>query len=444
MRRVLLVLAVAMLCGGGQAAAQAPPAVKSDNVEHLRTIDEPGTVSARFRDGLMYLSTLRGLAIYDVRDPERPERLSFLGLPHFENEDVDLGGDVLLISNDPNEGKGRLYVIDIADPRRPRIAGELDTGWIDAGQGILLGFLGLEGANPLAPGTGHTASCIDDCRYAYLAGSPSGIDVVDLTDPADPRRVKNLPLRQVSGGVAIHDVQVDEEGIAWLAGYGGTFGFDVSDPLNPVQLFQTGAEARSRYIDEPINDGSTQNDYIHHNSMRLGEDLVLVTEEDYTRPGCDGAGALHSYRINPGGDLVNLDSWAVEPNRTKGIAFCSAHYFDVRDDLVAQGFYEQGVRFVDVSDPENLRQVGFWVPRVTEMFGALYPPTDPTGQIVYGLDLVRGIDVLRIDRARTAETVVAPEFRRTRAEQVRLRRDGTRFAGLCRILPPPAALSATR
>jgi FAD-dependent urate hydroxylase len=62
---------------------------------------------------------------------------------------------------------------------------------------------------------------------------------------------------------------------------------------------------------------------------------------------------------------------------------CSAHYFDVRDGLVAQAWYESGTRFLDVSDPSNIRQVGYWIPAKNVTWSAYYPPTDPTGQIVY-------------------------------------------------------------
>ena len=78
---------------------------------------------------------------------------------------------------------------------------------------------------------------------------------------------------------------------------------------------------------------------------------------------------------------------------------CSAHYFDERDGLVAGGWYEEGTRFLDVTDPAGIRQVGYWAPTKGETWSVLFAPTDPTGQIVYALDFARGIDVLRFDRS---------------------------------------------
>ena len=57
--------------------------------------------------------------------PEAPKKLGYLPLPHFENEDVDLsvGKNFVLISNDPSEGKGILWVVSVADPASPAIIG---------------------------------------------------------------------------------------------------------------------------------------------------------------------------------------------------------------------------------------------------------------------------------------------------------------------------------
>lgn len=439
MRRLLALSTTLLLAltAAAQAAPVAPPAVKSDNVSWKATLDEPLIISARFRDRHMFVSTLRGLSVYDVADPRAPRKAGSLDLPHFENEDVDLHGDVLLISNDPAEGSGRLWTIDISDPARPAILGSVDTG------------------NAVS-GLGHTASCIDRCRFAYLAGGPNGIDVYDLTDPKAPRKAANAKVPEVSGGIATHDVQVDRSGLAWIAGFGGTAAYDTTDPLKPKLVARTDDSAKSTYISEfGLGDGKGLNDFVHHNSLRLPDaegrdsDVVLITEEDYTRPGCQGAGSFQSWRIGADKVLRNVDQWSVEADRTKGRAFCSAHYFDARDGLVAGGWYEQGLRLLDVTDPADIRQVGYWIPDGTETWGALYPPTDPSGRVVYVLDTTRGIDVLEVDRDNAAVTLPPPPKRlpvgdagafRDALRQAAAVANGGRltarrpaYAGLCRL-----------
>jgi hypothetical protein len=419
MTRGALVAVVALLvCVPSAFALPEPPAEHSDNVSWLATLDEPAGISARFRGTEMYVSTLRGLSVYDVSKPEAPQKIGSLALPHFENEDVDLAGDILLISNDPSEGKGVLYVISIKDPRNPAILSTFDTGTIFGSEGEV--FFGTP-----TRGTGHTASCIQACRFVYLAGTASGIDIVDLTDPRAPKFGGNFRAEEATGGLASHDVQVDSEGLAWVVGAGGTASYDVSDPRKPKLVHKTNEQGTSRYDGTP-NDGKSLNDFIHHNSMRLnnsslatappGSDpaaessVVVVTEEDYERPTCDGAGQVQTWQIGDDSVLRPLDDYVVPVDPSKA-SLCSAHYFDERAGLLAQGWYEAGTRFLDVSNPSDIRPVGYWIPAKNMTWSVYYPPTDPTGEIVYSLDHARGIDVLRIARAKPAGRAEPPAER---------------------------------
>src|SRR5829696_5168497 len=181
----LIAIAATLVAVPASAQSPPPPGSRSANVTALMTLNEPNGISANFRGNLMYLSTSRGLAIYDISKPESPQRLSFFPLPHFENEDVDTNGEILLISNDPSEGKGILYILDVRDPRSPKLLSQLDTGTAIDLFGLDEEF-GFELPEPLRTGTGHTASCIQNCRYVYLAGTSRGIDIADLTDPRKP------------------------------------------------------------------------------------------------------------------------------------------------------------------------------------------------------------------------------------------------------------------
>src|SRR4051794_20620474 len=114
--RLLLAAAAALMLAAVPAAQAAP--LHSDNVSLVDKLPEAvGAASARFSaDGkTMYVSTWKGLLIYGLADPEHPAREGFLPLPHFENEDVDAGDGVVIISNDPSEGVGLLYVIDVSN-----------------------------------------------------------------------------------------------------------------------------------------------------------------------------------------------------------------------------------------------------------------------------------------------------------------------------------------
>ena len=65
---------------------------------------------------------------------------------------------------------------------------------------------------------------------------------------------------------------------------------------------------------------------------------------------------------------------------TTTVGDCSAHWFTVRGNIVAQAYYEQGVRFIDVSDPANPVQTG-WA-RVPARAAAAGRPRDRLEQHV--------------------------------------------------------------
>jgi LVIVD repeat len=378
MRRLVL----AALAAAAVFAAPASAAVEtSPGVRLVSSIPERGIVSGRAVGNLLYVSSLGGVTIFDISNPQAPARVGRLDLPNAQNEDVDVGSGILLVSDDPFVGRGILHIIDVRDPANPRLLSTYST-WA-AG---LFDVFTPRGRAPRRGGIGHTASCIQQCRYAWLAGSPAGIDIVDLRDPARPRLARRFAAREAAGNFGTHDVQVDSSGLAWVAGGAGTAAYDVSNPVRPRLVKRTNRRgARGPW-----------NNFIHHNSVRLSRRVLAVTEEDFGDR-CRRAGTLQTWRIGRGRVMRPMDSFGVE--RDGGVrVMCSAHYFEANRGLIAQGFYEQGVRLVDARRPGRLRQVGYYVNRPGMVWSAMFAPTDPTGSTVYALDHARGIDVLALDR----------------------------------------------
>jgi len=374
LKRALALLAFLVALPAPAAAAESSPGVAL-----VGSIPERGVVSARPVGNHLYVSALTGVSIFDISDPRAPVRVGRLDLPNVQNEDVDVGSGIMLVSDDPYGGRGVLHVVDVSDPANPHVVSQLNT-WAPG--------LFDDARPPRRGGIGHTVTCIDACRWAWLAGSSAGIDIVDLRDPAHPRVARRFAAKEAAGVYGTHDVQVDARGLAWVAGSRGTAAYDTSRPLRPRLVFRTNRQGAV----------GPYNDFIHHNSLRLKRRVVAITEEDFGRSGCRRAGTLQTWRIGRGGVLRPLDSFGVERDADVQVA-CSAHYFDARDGLIAQGFYEQGVRLIDASRPGRLRQVGYHMARPGMVWGALFAPTDPTGSTIYALDHSRGIDVLAIDRS---------------------------------------------
>ena len=418
--RARCIALVTLLAGAlfAPSVAEAGPAVTdptgviaSPNVEVVGNLPNPGATGARFRGDYMYVSTFSGLTIYDISEPAAPTEVGRLPLPHFENEDVDLGRDILLISNDAAESTGILYVIDISDPTAPALRSSLQMG-----------------GNPIEGGPGHTASCIRGCRFAWVTDN-AGIRVIDLRDPDAPKDLGSFDT-PAGGGLVAHDVQVDGDGYAWVVGFGGAAAYELPDGYRGKGLGRlvttTNAAGKSTYLKEAgLGEGDEANDFILHNSMRrAGSDVLYVTEEDYNRPGCRGAGAFETWSVASSGSNLGtrkarlLDSWVTELVEDVGqpAVLCSAHYFDEHKGTVTQGWYQQGTRFLDVSDPGNVRQIGYYAAPGAVSWSSYFAPTDPRGRVVYSLDATYGITVLRLTGARgpkaaTVRAPILPEWR---------------------------------
>ena len=103
-------------------------------------------------------------------------------------------------------------------------------------------------------------------------------------------------------------------------------------------------------------------------------------------------------RINP----VDLGEGVSAPH----MAFCSAHWFDVHQSgIVAQGYYEGGLRLIDTRDPRDLKEYGYVASGLSEVWDAYWVPQRSKNgvaspnktNIVYTVDAVRGLDVYTVD-----------------------------------------------
>ena len=86
-------------------------------------------------------------------------------------------------------------------------------------------------------------------------------------------------------------------------------------------------------------------------------------------------------------------------------AFCSAHWFSYHPSgIVAAGFYGGGTQLVDVRNPRDLKSYGHATWGASEVWDAYWVPVyDRTGaqtgkstNLVYSVDLVRGLDVYSV------------------------------------------------
>ena len=449
--------ALAAVPGGGTPCAGPGGAlpgggVSSANVRLLCNFPETALISGAFSvDGkYFYASSTDSISVFDATDPRRPTLAGTLPNLVFENEamtygeqrasdgtltrfvlvGVDLFNVAPTTPQNSNVNGRQVLVIDVTDPAAPRVRSRVNVTT-----------------------STHTVQCVDptDCTVAYTAGTGGSFSVVDLTDlsaPVDAGKRSSAaagpnPIFRSGAG---HYWDFDAAGIGWHTGSGGVVAYDVTSPLAPVALQAGNAQS----LQTPYND------FIFHNSMRPNADkfvpdaepsiangnILLVTEEDYANDGdeivCSEAGSFQTwyvkdldgaaYRLgNPTGvpaqgsisplDITNApDEFGGGTSGGAG-GFCSAHWFDVSSDgIVAQGYYQQGLHLLDVRDPANISQLGYFTAAGSEVWDAYFAPerdTDgnPTGRksnIIYVADFVRGLDVVELDLD-AAPNPVVPE-----------------------------------
>ena len=434
-RIILAVLAVVLgavpaQAAPGRAVSAATSASLSANVEAIASIPEMRTaIAIAFIDDTMFVSATTGLFSYDVSNPAAPKLLGALPMYIWENEDmdVDVARKRVFISRDPRGFTspatpgaffpyGAVHIIDVANPAAM----------------VQVGFFPLP--------AGHTSTCVNACDFLWSAGPYANaqtqpgwvgrpIFATDVRDPLNPKPCPNPIDLGRNDGVTdyTHDVQVDEAGVAWVSGAGGVRGYWTSgEHLDPVS-----GELRTATACDPVPyggggtpDTATPSRFMHNAARPLAAQIpgdetsrgmVLYGTEENLTSSCAASGRFATYdlrgSLNGEGfrDIANtkfrmtaLDTWT--PQGQEGATGCaSAHYFSDRGDgLLAAAFYGQGTRFLDVSDPTDIRQVGYYRPASANTWAAYWHDG-----LVFIADNARGIDIVRFEDGAGA-TVAAP------------------------------------
>ncbi len=497
----------------------------SSNLEYVtRSADAAGITEGKFdrigKTDVLVTTGRFGFKTYDVTDPANPQLLDTFMPPginpnngYWQDEDMELDTkrNLIIGALDPrhneadpvasgcpdNDGlsvrdpdcRSGFYVISYGDPANMRQIGD---------------FVSLP--------AGHTASCIQDCKYIWTGGparrddqgnlgpytrtgfglppvdnsQPPGhfnrvvgdgrpIWVTDLRNPARPQ-VSDEPIdlwRNDGYTDYSHDVDEDEQGIAWVAGRGGIRGYATdgrhrdpyqnrvreASPFDPILVAGGGVA-----WDDPNvqgDDGTAQPVMLMHNSGRPTDgsvrasgvrkgNVLVGTEEDFTTTnGCGDSGriVLSDITDSLGGEpasqstrqnryrMKTLDSFHPfldTPETANGSAGCSAHYFEIEDSMLGAAWYGQGLRLLDISNARSVDQVGYY--RVdsnsaqgitgSNSWDVAFRSVERKGKghkgkstedYVYLFDMSRGVEVLRLKDGLAAtsrmKAVTAPSMK---------------------------------
>jgi hypothetical protein len=423
--------------------------------------DQPGAAATR---DVMFVSGRFGMKSYDMTNPLQPKLLDWIGdgindpnlgadgnlAPNrfgliddvWQNEDMDVDHDRKLVflsrdprayggsTNDPADRSG-IYVFDVRNPEK------LD----------IMSFVELPG--------GHTTTCINDCKWLWTGGPAPNTDQqamgwagrpIFVTDMRDPRNPKAHPLpidlaRNDGTTDYAHDVDVDDQGIAWVSGRGAVRGYWTKglhfDPLQGKARVATAIDPvpyAGGGFEETVAPTRTTNSRFMHNAERHGN-LIFATEEEFAGGsfpnGCANDGPLMIASLDGSFNGEAWKSTTANKFRLKTVGTwhpfgkegsststdCSAHYFKTNGNILSMSFYSQGSRFLDISDPSNPTEIAYFRPGTstwaTYYHKGLYYSADRNGVYVLRLTVgageaqAAGVAALRSANAAAVEPVPA-------------------------------------
>jgi hypothetical protein len=512
-RGALAAAACALLAAPAAASAAPPPegAQMSSNLEYIQTVpDTRQVVEGKFDEvrgkDILVLTGRFGFKTLDVSDPTNPKPLdSFLPADlavggYWQNEDMELDTK-------------RKLIIGALDPRHTGLgattASPCPPGGSTADPDCKSGFYVISYADPkdlkqvgdfVDLPSGHTSSCIQDCKYIWTGGpardnnpeqqwlgpilgptKPSPftfprvvgdgrpIWVTDLTNPKRPV-VSDQPVdlwRNDKYTDYSHDVDEDDEGIAWVSGRGGVRGYATkgwhrdpyqnrwrrASPFDPILVAGGGVAGTAQPVMLMHNSGRPTDGSVRASGIKKGNVLV-GTEEDFTGP-CEQSGkiVLSDLTDSLGGEPASqstldnpfrmkaLDTFHphidTPENDTNPAGGCSAHYFEIEESMLGAGWYGQGLRLLDISNARDVRQVGYYrVTGTTPGSGAnpssnswdmafydwgkksKYKTQRRSSDLLFLFDMSRGVEILRLKGGANASSkmskVVAPSRTRDR------------------------------
>jgi len=348
----------------------------SDGGGTLRLLGEAGVAKAHetvVQGNYAYVATGdRGMSVVDWGNPVDPEVVAEVDLaadlpqsdPTLDVKDVKVDGDVAALAND-TEDPGGIALYDVSDPSTPE-------------------FRSFYAPDP--PSNIHNCHLADGHAYLSL-GEPentdtdgdggrdlvrifgdAGVEIVDVSDPADPQHAatwllkEELPEYAKAGVNPCHDLYT-QDGICYAAFWdAGTVALDVSDPTDPTFVSQFGAAPEGDTEIRPWNTNEESVEEYFDEVFPFGRYLGPPGNAHYVQPSPDGdhvyVGA-ETFLGDPGG----IDVWDVSdltsPVQVGRIdppdvdAFRTSHNFDVTANRLHASWYAGGVRVYDVTDPSD-------------------------------------------------------------------------------------------
>ena len=282
-----------------------------------------------------------GTYIFDVStNPHDPIEVGFIPGAISSWRDLKTHGYYCYVVN---ESGGGMDIISLEDPFNPYKVGSYTS----------------------STATAHNMFIADG--YAYLVGSAGasaqtnswqGIIILELSDPENPTEVGRWE------ETYIHDIFVKNDTAYACDIYNGSlFIIDVSDKTNPTTM-------------------------VEHNYSNYGCHAVWVTDDSkYAVTGDEESGGyVYIFDIQDFNNINMVATWYPDEPQVQNK---SVHNVLIKDDLLYISYYVYGTRIVDISDPYDPIEVGYydWYPGQQGLYSGnwgVYPFTE--NGLIYSTD----------------------------------------------------------
>ncbi|HJR43890.1 MAG TPA: Ig-like domain-containing protein [Gemmatimonadaceae bacterium] len=346
----------------------------------------------------LYVSTIANrVYTFDISTPGNPVKVDSIVVDAQVINDISTTADGkigVLTREGASSRKNGLVFLDLADPLHPKVLSEF-TETV----------------------TGGVHSAYVDGHYVYATDDATGsLRVIDFSNPRQPKQVArwevkeelavttNVMGQQFTAGRMLHDVQV-QDGIAYLAYWKhGLIILDVGkginggSPENPQLVSRLMYNVADYYPPDML--AGTHAVFRYKNYVFLGDEVFPGIFDLSSRERIKSLGRVHIVDVSDIERPVKVAEYNVQD---KG-----SHNMWVLDDVMYIGYYEGGLRAVDVSGElrgdlmAQGREIGAVWTGSSEGFRPNLPMTwgaQPHNGFVYASDINSGLWVARLTPA---------------------------------------------
>ncbi|QDY75521.1 LVIVD repeat-containing protein [Streptomyces qinzhouensis] len=407
--------------------------VRSANVEHLANIPKDtlkGTNSdIAFQGKYAYAGNYDGFRIFDISNPRSPKTVAQVLCPGSQN-DISVSGNLLILSTDSSRSDNScnstsqsqtvkdswegIKVFDISDKRNPKYVAAVETACgshtntlVPDGRNLYV-YVSSYSPNAAFPDCQPPHDGISIIKVPYKAPQQAKVVGFPVLFPGEGPDGGGNPGGPTNPGVSkttgCHDITVlPSKDLAAGACMGDGIIFSIKNPEKPKVIDR---------VQDNVNFA-----FWHSATFNQDTDKVVFTDElggggsatcnAETGP---NRGANGIYDLTGKGDKRKLvfRSYYKIPRHQAATENCVAHNGSIIPvkgrDIMVQSWYQGGVSFWDFTDSSKPKEIGYFERgpiSVTDFIGGGTWSAYYYNGYVYSNDMVKGLDVLKINDRRT-------------------------------------------